>query len=135
MAEEVVVRSKEIFYRGKNLEELKTLDVRECAKYLPSRSKRSVLRNFQTIEKFIKRCEDKAARKKKIRTHQRDIIIVPRMVGMAIGVYNGKSFNDIHILAPMIGHRLGEFSFTRGKVQHGAPGIGATKSSAGVQKK
>ncbi len=133
--EEVIIRSKEFFYRGQSLESLKALDVRECAKYLPSRSRRSVLRNFQTIEKFIKRCEKKISKKKKIRTHLRDIVIVPKMVGMTIGIYNGKTFNDITITNNMIGHRLGEFSFTRQKVSHGAPGIGATKSSAGVQKK
>ncbi len=133
--EEVVVKSKELFYRGKSLDSLKALDVRECAKYLPSRSKRSVLRNFQAIENFIKRCEKKQSKKKKIRTHLRDLVIVPRMVGMTIGIYNGKAFNDVTITHNMIGHRLGEFSLTRQKVSHGAPGIGATKSSAGVQKK
>ncbi|MBS3065838.1 30S ribosomal protein S19 [Candidatus Pacearchaeota archaeon] len=133
--DEVVVKSKELFYRGKSLDFLKSLDVREVAKYLPSRSRRSILRNFQTIEKFIKRCEKKIARKKKIRTHLRDIVVVPKLVGMQVGIYNGKTFNDITITHNMIGHRLGEFSLTRQKVQHGAPGIGATKSSAGVQKK
>jgi len=133
--DEVVVKSKELFYRGKSLDFLKSLDVREVAKYLPSRSRRSILRNFQTIEKFIKRCEKKIARKKKIRTHLRDIVVVPKLVGMQVGIYNGKTFNDITITHNMMGHRLGEFSLTRQKVQHGAPGIGATKSSAGVQKK
>jgi len=135
MADEVIVKSKELFYRGKNLEDLKKLDVREAAKYLPSRSRRSVLRNFQTIEKFISRCEKKIARKKKVRTHLRDIVVMPRLVGMTIGIYNGKTFNDIAITNYMIGHRLGEFSLTRTKVSHGAPGIGSTKSSAGAQKK
>lgn len=135
MADEVIVKSKELFYRGKNVEELKKLDAREVAKYLPSRSRRSVLRNFQLIEKFIKRCEKKQAKKKKIKTHLRDIIIMPKMIGMQIGVYTGKEFNDIMISHNMIGHRLGEFAMTRSKVSHGAPGIGATKSSAGVQKK
>jgi small subunit ribosomal protein S19 len=135
MAEEVVVKSKELFYRGKSLDFLRSLDVRECAKYLPSRSRRSVLRNFQMIENFIKRCEKKSANKKKIRTHLRDIVVVPKMVGMTIGVYNGKTFNDVILTCNMIGHRLGEFSLTRQKVSHGSPGIGATKSSAGAQKK
>ncbi|MBU0466056.1 MAG: 30S ribosomal protein S19, partial [Nanoarchaeota archaeon] len=67
------VRRKELIYRGKTLEELKTLDVRESAKFLPSRSRRSVIRNFQTIEKFIKRCEKKVAKNKKIKTHLRDL--------------------------------------------------------------
>ena len=135
MAEEVViVKSKEVFYRGKNLEELKKLDVRESAKYLPSRSRRSVLRHFDVIEKFIKRCEASQANNKKIRTHLRDIVIVPKLVGFTIGVYSGKVYNDVRITHQMIGHRLGEFSLTRQKVSHGAPGIGATKSSAGDKK-
>ncbi|MEM4259468.1 MAG: ribosomal protein S19 family protein [Candidatus Pacearchaeota archaeon] len=133
--EEVVVKSKELFYRGQPLNSLKSLGVRESAKYLPSRSRRSVLRNFQAIENFIRRCEKKISKKKKIRTHLRDLVIVPKMVGMTIGIHNGKTFNDVLITHNMIGHRLGEFSFTRQKVTHGAPGIGATKSSAGVQKK
>ena len=134
MAEEVIIRSKELFYRGKNLEELKNLDVREVAKYLPSRSRRTVLRNFDKIEKFIKRCETQIAQNKKIRTHLRDMIVVPRMVGMIISVYSGKTFKEIRITNNMIGHRLGEFVLTREKVSHGTPGIGATKSSAGEKK-
>ncbi len=135
MAEDVIIRSKELFYRGKNIEDLKKLDVREVAKFLTSRSRRSILRNFQTVENFVKRCERAIADKKKIRTHLRDIVIVPRMIGMAIGVYNGKEFEDVHVIHKMIGHRLGEFALTRKKVSHGEPGIGSTKSSAGVQKK
>nr|AJS12185.1 30S ribosomal protein S19 [uncultured archaeon] len=134
MVEEVIVKSKELFYRGKNLEDLKKLDVRESAKYIPSRSRRSVLRHFEIIEKFIKRCELTLAQNKKIKTHLRDIVIVPKLTGMTISVHNGKSFNDVHITHRMIGHRLGEFAHTRQKVSHGAPGIGATKSSAGEKK-
>lgn len=134
MVEEVMVKSKELFYRGKNIEELKTMDVREVAKYLPSRSRRTVLRNFDKIEKFVKRCETQVAQKKKIRTHLRDIVVVPRMVGMTIAVHYGKAFKEIKIAHNMIGHRLGEFALTREKVSHGAPGIGATKSSAAEKK-
>lgn len=134
MAEEVILKSKEVFYRGVNLEELKKLDVRETAKYLPSRSRRSVLRNFQQLENFIKRCEAAQTAKKKIRTHKRDLVIVPRMVGMTIGVHTGKAFNDIHIVSEMIGCRLGEFAMSRQKVQHGSAGIGATKGSKAAKK-
>jgi len=132
--QEVMTRSKELFYRGKNLDELKTLDVREIAKFLPSRSRRSVLRNFQMHENFVKRCEATLKAKKRIRTHLRDIVVVPRLVGMRIGIYNGKVFNDIEVTHKMIGHRLGEFSLSRGKVTHGKPGLGSTKSSSGDKK-
>ena len=140
MAEEansndVIIKSKELFYRGQNVEDLKKLDVRELAKFLPSRSKRTALRNFQFIENFVKRCEKIIFDKKKIRTHLRDIVVVPKMVGMQIGVYNGHGFENVNITHQMIGHRLGEFALTRKKVVHGEAGIGATKSSAGAQKK
>ncbi len=134
MAEEVIVRSKEVFYRGQSLEALKKLDVRETAKYLPSRSRRSVLRHFDVIERFIKRCEASVSTNKKIKTHLRDIVIVPKLVGFNIGVYTGKTFTEVRITGEMIGHRLGEFAYTRQRVSHGTPGIGATKSSSGDKK-
>lgn len=131
---EAIMKSKDVFYRGINVEELKKLDVREVAKYLPSRSRRSVLRKFDVIEKFVKRCETSVSQKKKIRTHLRDIVIVPKLVGMVISIHSGKAFNDVTITADMIGHRLGEFSLTRKKVQHGAAGIGSTKGSKALKK-
>ncbi len=132
--EEVKIKSKELKYRGKSLEELQSLDVREVAKYLPSRSRRSVFRNFDVITKFIRRCEKKDARKKKIRTHQRDIVIVPRLVGKTIGIYDGRGFQNVEITIDMIGHRLGEFALTRKKPVHTSAGIGATKGSRAKKK-
>jgi len=126
---------KEFLYRGKTLEELKSLDVREFAKLLPSGKKRSVLRQYDKIEAFVKRCKEKLDKKKKIRTHSRKIIIVPQMIGMLIFIYNGKEFMPIEIIPEMIGHNLGEFSLTRKKVEHSAPGIGATRSSAAMSVK
>jgi small subunit ribosomal protein S19 len=134
MAEEVIIRTKDATYRGISVEDLKKADVREFAKYLPSRSRRTVLRNFNQIEDFVKRCEKKNARGKKIKTHLRDLVIVPRMVGMVIQVYNGKAFNEVRISSNMLGHRLGEFSLTRSRVIHGDPGIGSTKGTAVAKK-
>ena len=128
------VKGKEHLFRGKTIQEMKTLDVRESAKFLPSRSRRSVLRNFDTIEKFIKRCEQKIAKNKKIRTHQRDLVIVPKLVGFNISIHNGREFQDVPITFEMVGHRLGEFAMTREKVSHGSAGIGATKSSKAQKK-
>ena len=128
-SQEVIMKSKDVYYRGQLLDTLKAMSVRESAQYLPARSKRSVLRNFQIVEKFVQRCAAQVAQKKKIRTHLRDIIIVPQLVGYTIGIYNGKEFKDLSITAAMIGHRLGEFSLTRVKVTHCTAGIGATKVS------
>jgi small subunit ribosomal protein S19 len=128
------IESKTVTYRGKTLDYLKSLDVRESTKFLPARSRRSVLRNFDKVEKFIKSCDEKLANKKKIRTHLRDLIIVPKMVGLTIGIHNGKNFQDISLTHEMIGHRLGEFAPTRSKVTHSSAGIGATKSSRAQKK-
>ena len=127
--------AKEVLYRGKTIDELKKLDVREFAKYLPSRKRRSVLRQSERIEAFIKACRQKMEKNKKIRTHGRDIIIVPQMVGMNISIHNGKEFEPVNIITEMLGHYLGEFTLTRKKVEHSAPGIGATRSSAALSVK
>lgn len=134
MSDEVIIKSKEKKYRGLALEELKAFDVRESAKYMPSRSRRAVLRNFDVIEKFIKTCERKISKNKKIKTHMRDIVIVPRMVGMSISVHNGKEFKEVPVSIEMIGHRLGEFSQTRARVAHSSAGLGATKGSRAKKK-
>ena len=127
---------KKIFtYRGKTIEELKELDVRGFAKYLKSRARRAALRQFQDIENFVNRAKNKIEKKKTIKTHKRDLIVVPEMVGMKIHIYNGKEFMPVEIVGEMLGHRFGEFAPTRGKVKHSAAGIGATKSSKSQAKK
>jgi len=127
--------AKEFSYRGKTLEELKVLDVREFAKYLKSRSRRTVLRQFRDIENFIARSKKKLDRKKLIKTHSRNMVIVPAMVGWKIGVHNGKGFEMVDITGEMLGHRFGEFSLTRGRVKHGSAGVGATKGTRAKSKK
>jgi len=64
-----------------------------------------------------------------VKTHLRDMIIVPEMIGSNVGVYNGKTFNQVEIKPEMIGHYLAEFSISYKPVKHGRPGIGATHSS------
>ncbi|KAG6499541.1 hypothetical protein ZIOFF_039331 [Zingiber officinale] len=64
-----------------------------------------------------------------MRTHLRNMIIVPEMIGSIVGVYNGKTFNQVEIKPEMIGHYLAEFSISYKPVKHGRPGIGATHSS------
>ena len=64
-----------------------------------------------------------------VRTHLRNMIIVPEMIGSVCGVYNGKSFTTVEIKPEMVGHYLGEFSISYKPVGHGRPGIGSTNSS------
>jgi small subunit ribosomal protein S15e len=64
-----------------------------------------------------------------VRTHLRDMIVVPEMIGSVISVYSGKDFNQVEIKPEMVGHYLAEFSISYKPVKHGRPGIGATHSS------
>ena len=123
------ITKKQFTFQGKTLEELKGMGVREFANLLKSRRKRTILRQFQKIEEFINRAKEKISKNKPIKTHQRDLIIVPQMVGMKIGVHNGKNFEQVQVIGEMLGHVFGEFSLTRSKVKHGQAGIGATKGS------
>ncbi len=128
--EKQVVGKKEFSYRGKSLDELKALDIREFAKLLKSNEKRTALRQYDELHKFLTVCKTKLDKNKQIKTHLRHLVIVPGMVGMRINVYNGKQFVPIDVTGDMLGHRLGEFSLTRNKVKHGSAGVGATRSSA-----
>ena len=121
--------AKEIIYRGKTIEELKQLDTREFAKLTESKPRRAILKQTSSIESFIKKCEELSKQKKQIKTHLRDLVVVPKMVGHKILIHNGKQFLEIELTIEMLGHRLGEFALTRQKVKHGAAGLGATKSS------
>lgn len=135
MAEEETETRKKQTFRGKHVEELKNLEVREFAKFLKSRQEKFVLRHFSEIEDFISRAKKKISRNKPIRTHKRDLIIVPGMIGMKIHIYNGRAFLPIEVTWEMLGHKFGEFSPTRGKTKHGKAGIGATKGSKSKAKK
>jgi small subunit ribosomal protein S19 len=128
--EQMQRKSKDKTFRGKTIEELKTLDTREFAKLIKSRPRRALLRNYDKVEKFIVKCEERTQKNRPIKTQDRELVIVPKMVGKAIGIHNGKEFIKVDIVEEMLGHRLGEFAITRKVVKHGAAGIGATKSSS-----
>ena len=127
MAEAILKRDKDKFYRGKNTEELKSIDTREFEKLVKSRARRTILRNYDVIEAFIAKCERNTLKNKPIRTHDRTLVIVPKMVGKTIGVYNGKEFVRVIVIEEMLGHRLGEFSMTRKIAKHTSIGGGAKK--------
>ena len=63
----------------------------------------------------VKKIEDMNAKndKKVMRTWSRRSTISPEMVGHTIAVHNGKKFIPVYITENMVGHKLGEFSFTR----------------------
>ena len=51
--------------------------------------------------------------KKVVKTWSRRSTIVPDMIGHTIAVHNGKKFIPVYVTENMVGHKLGEFSFTR----------------------
>lgn len=134
MSEEEL-KKKEFQYKGQTLDELQKLDVREFAKLVGASQRRAILRNFQEHEDFINRMKTKLSKSKTLRTHKRSLVIVPQMVGMRIGIYNGHEFTQVEITGEMLGHKLGEFSLTRGRIKHSKAGVGATKGSKSKSKK
>ncbi len=131
----MIEKKKEFTFRGKTLEELKQLGIKEFSKLLKSKSRRYVLRNYQEIERFVKMARGKLNRNKKIRTHKRDMIIIPELIGMNIQIHNGKEFTPVEITGEMMGHKFGEFALTRSKVTHTKAGVGATKGTKHQAKK
>ncbi len=120
-------RKGEFTYRGKTLEELKKMSIEEFAALVPSRQRRTIIRGLS--EEHKKLLNKVRIKDPNIRTHLRDMIVVPEMVGMKINIHNGKEFSPVEIFPEMLGHYFGEFTLTRKKVTHGAAGIGATRSS------
>ena len=121
--------AKKFTYRGKTIEELKQMSVREFAEFVPARQRRSLKRGFTDAQKLLLK---KLKTKQNVETHCRDMAILPEMVGKIIKVHDGKSFVIVSITEEMLGHCLGEFVLTRRKVSHSAPGIGSTRSSASL---
>ncbi len=120
---------KEFLFRGKKIEELKSISLKEFAQLLKSRDRRKLLRGLTSEEKKLLK---KLEKSNEVKTHCRAMIVVPSMIGKVIKVHNGKEFVRVEIVPEMLGHRLGEFALTRKRVTHHAPGIGATKSSAAL---
>jgi small subunit ribosomal protein S19 len=122
--------AKEFMFRGKTLNELKSMSVTEFIELIPSRRRRSIRKGFTEDQKKL--LEKIRSQDKDIKTHSREMIVLPEMVGSLIKIYNGKEYFQLHVTEDMLGHCLGEFSLTRRRVTHNAPGVGATKSSSSV---
>jgi len=126
---------KEFAYRGYTLDQLQNMSMDEFINLLPSRQRRSLHRGLKPeqrilLEKIRKAKEaSRQGSSKTVKTHVRDIIILPEMVGTTLLVHNGKEFVSVGIKPEMVGHYLGEFAVTNKPVKHGTPGIGASRSS------
>ena len=120
-------RKKEFTYRGHTMDELLKLPFADIIELLPARARRTYIRGLNTEqEAFVRRLRGSDA---PVRTHRREIPIIPEFVGKTVHVYNGKEFQPVDIKPEMIGHALGEFALTRKSVRHSGLGVGATRSS------
>eukprot|EP00029_Vermamoeba_vermiformis_P002594 TRINITY_DN12973_c0_g1_i1.p2 TRINITY_DN12973_c0_g1~~TRINITY_DN12973_c0_g1_i1.p2 ORF type:complete len:155 (-),score=40.46 TRINITY_DN12973_c0_g1_i1:120-557(-) len=123
-------------YRGIDLDNLLELGTKQLRELFHARARRKFNRglnqNQKGLVKKLRKSKREAAvgdKPEAIKTHLRDAIIVPEMIGSIVGVHNGKGFTNVEIKPEMIGHYLGEFALTYKPVKHGKPGIGATHSS------
>lgn len=122
---------KAFSFRGKTIEELQAMSLKELSELLPARQRRSIARGFSDEKKKV---VDKLAKKNSIRTHLRDMIVLPSFVGKTINIHNGKSFEPVIIQEDMVGMFFGELVMTRRRITHNSPGVGASKSSANAKK-
>lgn len=121
-----VSRPREFMFRGYTFEEIEKMSLEDFMKLLPARERRKLRRGLTEQEKIFL---EKLKKKGSVRTHCRDMVILPEMVGKVVFVHNGKEFVRVEIKPEMLGHRLGEFAQTRRFEKHSGPGVGATRSS------
>jgi len=125
---------REFQYRGHTLDALQQMSMDEFIRILPSRQRRSLTRGLTTDQRTLMELirssrKSKGKETKPIKTHCRDMVIIPEMVGLSLLIHSGKEFTSLDIKPEMIGHYVGEFVITNKKVVHGTPGIGASRSS------
>ena len=126
---------KEFSYRGQSLNSLTGMSMDEFINLLPARQRRSLQRGLTPeqrvlLEKLrVAKEAQKQGKEANLKTHVRDLIILPEMVGVKVQIHNGKEFVNVEIKPEMIGHYLGEFAITNKPVRHGTPGIGASRST------
>ena len=122
---------KEFTYRGLAKNELENLSLENMLKLFPARARRSLGRGItDNKRKLIDEIKaSKTGKNITIKTHLRDLIILPYMIGAKINVFSGKEFVPVTITSEMVGHYLGEYVITNKRVSHGAPGVGSSRSS------
>mmetsp|Transcript_4549 Transcript_4549/g.9842 ORF Transcript_4549/g.9842 Transcript_4549/m.9842 type:complete len:143 (-) Transcript_4549:163-591(-) len=126
---------RRFFYRGLEVSSLLDLSHQELMNLLTSRARRRFARGHVPMHlvkrlRKAKKAADENSKPAIVKTHLRNMIIIPEMVGSVVGVYNGQSFVEVEVKPDMIGHYLGEFSITYKPVQHGRPGVGSTNASS-----
>ncbi len=120
--------AREFTFKGATIQELKAMSLDDFSRLCSSRNRRTLKRGFTDVEKkLLIRIRKNPG--KFHRTHTRELVIIPELLGMKLGIHNGKEYVSLEITPEHLGHKLGEFAPTRKHVKHSAPGFGATRSS------
>jgi small subunit ribosomal protein S19 len=125
---------RQFTYRGHSVDELRQMSMDEFIKLLPSRQRRSLLKGLTNEQRILMEHirnvkKENGGKVSSVKTHVRDMIIIPEMLGLTVQLHAGKEYVSVDIKPEMIGHFIGEFAITNQKVVHGTPGIGASRSS------
>merc|ERR1712083_2361 len=118
-------------YRGIDLDKLLDYSNQDLMELFRARQRRKFSRGIKrkpiTLLKKLRKSKREAAYGEKpeaIKTHLRNMVIVPEMIGSVVGVYNGKQYISVEVKPEMIGHYLAEFSITYKPISHGGKGKG-----------
>ncbi|MFA5382727.1 MAG: 30S ribosomal protein S19 [Candidatus Micrarchaeia archaeon] len=127
--------AKILTYKGKTEEELQKMSIEEFSNLLTSRDRRTIKRmnskflKFKKLVQKVKKLKKDDKTTRAIKTHIRSAIILPEWLGLTFAIHNGKEFKKVEITIDKLGHRLGDFAHTTGRVAHSGPGVGATRGS------
>lgn len=95
---------KKYSYRGVDLEQLLDLTSEQLMDLVHARARRRFQRGLKRkpmgLIKKLRKARKEAPPEEKpavVKTHLRDMIIVPEMIGSIVGVYNGKTFNQVEV--------------------------------------
>lgn len=92
----------------------------EVALLLPSPERRKMRRGFSPAEQNLLR---KLAKRDRVKTQAREMIVLPSMFGKTILVHNGKEYVSVLIQPEMVGRRLGCYALTRKPCKHSSGGV------------
>jgi small subunit ribosomal protein S15e len=137
---DTVVKKKRTFkkfmFKGMELDKVLDLSQEELMALVPARARRRFNRGLKrkpmALIKRLRKAKRACGEHQKpdpVKTHLRNMIIVPEMIGSVVGVYNGKVFTQVEIKPEMIGMYLAEFSISYKPVGHGRAGMSATSSA------
>ncbi len=127
--------ARQLLYKGIEVEKISQITFDDFLKMIPSNSRRTLKRMGTQIKKFIEKLRKHDFSKKPMKTHFRQMVILPEMIGKRFLVYNGKEYVELLVTPEKLGKRLGEYAITIKLVRHSGPGIGATRGSKSVELK